>query len=39
LIPVNVVKTIEEVLGMGPIGLNDAFATPMAEIFDPNATN
>jgi hypothetical protein len=36
---VNVVKTIEAVLGMGPIGLNDAFAAPMADIFDQNAAN
>jgi hypothetical protein len=34
---VNVVKTIEEILGMGPIGLNDAFAVPMSDIFDQNA--
>jgi DNA-binding beta-propeller fold protein YncE len=31
---VNVVKTIEEVLGIGPISLNDALAEPMADIFD-----
>src|SRR5262249_52620822 len=31
---VNVVKTIEEVLGIGPIGLNDALAAPMSDIFD-----
>jgi DNA-binding beta-propeller fold protein YncE len=31
---VNVVKTIEEILGIGPIGLNDALATPMSDIFD-----
>jgi DNA-binding beta-propeller fold protein YncE len=35
---VNVVKTIEEILGIGPIGLNDALAAPMSDIFDPNAT-
>jgi DNA-binding beta-propeller fold protein YncE len=34
---VSVVKTIEEVLGMGPIGLNDALAAPMSDIFDSNA--
>jgi DNA-binding beta-propeller fold protein YncE len=33
---VNVVKTIEEVLGIGPIGLNDALAAPMSDVFDPN---
>jgi hypothetical protein len=31
---VNVVKTIEEVLGIGPIGLNDALAAPMTDVFD-----
>lgn len=34
---VNVLKTIEEILGVGPIGLNDARAEPMAEVFDPRA--
>jgi DNA-binding beta-propeller fold protein YncE len=34
---VNVVKTIEEVLGIGPIGLNDALAAPMSDVFDPSA--
>jgi hypothetical protein len=34
---VSVVKTIEEILGVGPISLNDALAAPMSEIFDPNA--
>jgi hypothetical protein len=33
---VNVVKTIEELLGIGPIGLNDALAAPMSDVFDPN---
>jgi DNA-binding beta-propeller fold protein YncE len=33
---VNVLKTVEEVLGIGPIGLNDALAEPIAEVFDPN---
>jgi hypothetical protein len=32
---VNVVKTIEEILGIGPIGLNDALAPPMSDLFDP----
>jgi DNA-binding beta-propeller fold protein YncE len=31
---VNVVKTIEAILGIGPIGLNDAVAAPMSEVFD-----
>jgi DNA-binding beta-propeller fold protein YncE len=31
---VNLVRTIEEVLGFGPMGLNDALAEPMAEVFD-----
>ena len=31
---VNMVRTIEEVLGMGPMGLNDALAEPMADVFD-----
>ena len=31
---VNLVRTIEEVLGLGPMGLNDALAEPMAEVFD-----
>ena len=35
---VNLLKTIEEILGIGPNGLNDAFAEPMSEVFDPNAT-
>jgi hypothetical protein len=32
---VNMVKTIEAVLGLQPMGLNDALAAPMAEVFDP----
>jgi len=36
---VSVVKTIEEILGIGPIGLNDALAAPMSEVFDPNTTS
>jgi len=31
---VNVVKTIEEILGLNPMGLNDALAAPMSDIFD-----
>src|SRR3984893_9922215 len=34
---VSVVKTIEEILGIGPIGLNDALAAPMSDVFDPSA--
>jgi hypothetical protein len=33
---VSLVKTIEEVLGIGPIGLNDSLADPMSEVFDPD---
>jgi hypothetical protein len=36
---VSVVKTIEKILGIGPIGLNDALAAPMSEMFDPNAVS
>jgi DNA-binding beta-propeller fold protein YncE len=32
---VNMVKTIEAVLGLQPMGLNDALAAPMADVFDP----
>jgi len=32
---VNMIKTIEAVLGFGPLGLNDALAAPMADVFDP----
>jgi len=32
---VNLVRTIEDVLGFGPMGLNDALAAPMSAIFDP----
>ena len=35
---VSVVKTIEEILGIGPIGLNDALAAPMSDVFDAGAT-
>ena len=31
----NVLRTIETVLGLKPLGLNDALATPMADVFDP----
>ena len=32
---VNVLRTIEAVLGLAPLGLNDGMATPMADLFDP----
>jgi len=32
---VNVLRTIESILGLKPLGLNDAMAMPMADIFDP----
>jgi DNA-binding beta-propeller fold protein YncE len=32
---VSIVKTIEEILGLEPIGLNDALAAPMSDVFDP----
>ena len=35
---VNVVKTVEEILGIDPIGLNDALAAPMSDVFDPNVS-
>ncbi len=31
---VNLVRTIETVLGLGPMGLTDALAEPMSEVFD-----
>jgi DNA-binding beta-propeller fold protein YncE len=34
---VNVLKTVEEILGIEPIGLNDALAFPMSDVFDSNA--
>ena len=32
---VNMLKTIEGVLGLAPMGLNDGLAAPMSEVFDP----
>lgn len=32
---VSILRTIEEILGIQPIGLNDALAAPMSELFDP----
>ena len=31
---INVLRTIEAVLGLEPLGLNDALAMPMADLFD-----
>ena len=31
---INMLRTIESVLGLKPLGLNDALAVPMADIFD-----
>jgi hypothetical protein len=36
---VSIVKTIEEILGLEPIGLNDALAAPMSDVFDPGVTS
>jgi DNA-binding beta-propeller fold protein YncE len=33
---VNFLRTIEAVLGLKPLGLNDALASPMADVFDPS---
>ena len=33
---VNLLRTIEAVLGLPPLGLNDALAAPMADLFDPS---
>ena len=32
---INVLRTIETLLGLKPLGLNDALAVPMADVFDP----
>jgi DNA-binding beta-propeller fold protein YncE len=32
---INVLRTIEAVLGLKPLGLNDGLAAPMADLFDP----
>ncbi|MFL6735607.1 MAG: bifunctional YncE family protein/alkaline phosphatase family protein [Sphingomonas sp.] len=32
---INVLRTIEAVLGLKPMGMNDALAMPMADLFDP----
>jgi len=33
---INFLRTIEAVLGLKPLGLNDALAMPMADVFDPS---
>jgi DNA-binding beta-propeller fold protein YncE len=33
---INVLRTIEAVLGLKPLGLNDALAMPMTDVFDPS---
>ena len=35
---VSILRTIEDVLGLPPLGLNDSLAMPMAELFDPTMT-
>jgi hypothetical protein len=35
---VSIVKTFEQILGVEPMGLNDALAAPMSDIFDPAVT-
>ena len=35
---VNLLRTIEAVLGLKPLGLNDSLAMPMADLFDANQT-
>jgi len=36
---VNVLKTIETILNMEPMGLNDALAQPMTDVFDITSTD
>jgi hypothetical protein len=36
---VNFIRTIEDVLGLTPMSMNDALARPMSEIFDPTQTS
>ena len=35
---VSLLRTIEDVLGLAPLGLNDSLAVPMADLFDPTTT-
>lgn len=36
---IDLVRTIEEVLGIGPLNLNDALAQPMSDIFNPSPSS
>ncbi len=36
---INLLRTIEAVLGLKPLGLNDALAMPMADVFDPSQSH
>jgi hypothetical protein len=36
---VNLLRTLEGVLGLSPMGVNDALAAPMADVFDPAAAD
>jgi DNA-binding beta-propeller fold protein YncE len=36
---INILRTIEAVLGLKPLGLNDALAMPMADVFDSSQSN
>ena len=38
ILPFNMLRTIEAVLGLAPLGLNDALAAPMADLFDPSVS-
>lgn len=35
---INILRTIESLLGLKPLSLNDALAAPMADVFDPEQT-
>ena len=36
---INILRTIESLLRLKPLGLNDALAAPMADVFDPRQAN
>jgi hypothetical protein len=36
---INILRTIETVLGLEPLGLNDALAMPMTDVFDPSISH
>lgn len=36
---ISLLRTIEAVLGLAPLGLNDSLALPMADVFDPAVTD